>query len=131
MRYGASIRSIFRDAMKVLSLLLAGAAAKKQTTDSSVVYYSNDDGLITSSPASNGDIVSTVFPGDGKISYLAFSGSDMYFTDRVYNTMSKMDVTGSGTQGAAKTIHSGFSEPHDFVIDESTAGTHVRGKQLQ
>ena len=108
-----------------LGLLAASAGAKRQTSSTSVVYYSNDDGLITASPSSNGDIVSTVFPGDGKISYIAFDGSDeMYFTDRSYNTLSKMAIAGG--KAKATVIHDGFEEPHDFVLASNGDGvTHV------
>ena len=104
-------------------LLLAASLAVAGAVDSSaVIYYSNDDGKITASPADNGDVVTTAFPGNGKISYLAFSGDYMYFTDRVYNTLSKLAVEGDAAKNAsAEVVFGGFSEPHDFVVE----GAHV------
>ena len=111
----------------LLACALLGAASAVQ--DSAVVYYSNDDGKITSSPADDGSQVATVFPGDGKISYVAFSGDDLYFTDRVYNTLSKLAVQGDASKNAsASVVFGGFGEPHDFVVEGSHVYVADKGK---
>jgi len=103
---------------RVVGALVASVAL---ASDSSTVYFSNNDGEITTSPSDNGDIVRTIFPGEGKISCVGFYEDYLYFTDRVHNTLSKIDANGDE---AAEVLVGNFSEPHDFtfVEDASAAG---------
>jgi sugar lactone lactonase YvrE len=90
------------------------------------LYFSANDGDILEASVDDGDDETTIYEADGKISFIQFSAdkSTMWFTDRIYNTLSSADVDGSNVE----TLYSGFSEPHDFYVDEDLGYFYVCDK---